>query len=52
MGDVHVGEVEDDEAVESFWQSGAGEFEEVDVWLVEHGERRKTKDERRNGGAV
>lgn len=37
VGDVHVGEVEDNQAVEGLGEAGAGEVEEVDVGLVEHG---------------
>src|ERR1039457_1667852 len=37
FGDVHVGEVEDDQTVEGGGEALAGEFEEVDVGLIEHG---------------
>jgi hypothetical protein len=36
LGDVHVGEVEDDETVEGLREAVAGEVEEVDVWRLEH----------------
>jgi hypothetical protein len=48
LGDVHVGEVEDDESVEGWGESAAREVEEVDVGLVEH-EFENTRREHETG---